>query len=127
VTVALAVTFVAMTSTAAYSGVVQAAMQNVATPQARATAAGLFATVVALIGQGVLPYAVGLLSDALRPALHESSLRWSITVMACLYSAAATVLFLLAWRATRAHFARAALEDPGALALARAADAEPAR
>ena len=105
--VPLVCTFVAMVVTSVYSPMCQAAMQNVTTPAVRATAAGLFSLVVALFGQGMMPYGVGLLSDHLRPVVGDYSLRWSLTCLGAVYSIAAVALFAQSFRSARTHFARA--------------------
>lgn len=101
---ALGCTFVAMASVAAFSGVVYAAMQNVAPLETRASAAAIFSIVIAVIGQGLAPYVVGVVSDALNPLLGDQALRWSLSVMGSLYSATAFAFFVLAFFSAKAHF-----------------------
>ena len=69
-----------------------AAVQSLAEPATRALAAALLIMVGSLIGLGIGPLAVGLLSDALRPAYGSDSLRLALLV----------VVPLLAWSA--AHY-----------------------
>jgi predicted MFS family arabinose efflux permease len=69
-----------------------AAVQSLAEPATRALAAALLILVGSLIGLGIGPLAVGVLSDTLRPAYGTESLRLALLV----------VVPLLAWSA--AHY-----------------------
>jgi predicted MFS family arabinose efflux permease len=69
-----------------------AAVQSLAEPSTRALAAALLLLVGSLIGLGLGPLAVGVLSDALRPAHGADSLRFALLV----------TVPLLAWSA--AHY-----------------------
>ena len=105
---ALACTFVGMVVTASYGPVVQAAMQNVSDPDARGTAVGFFNLTVAIIGQGALPYFVGVLSDALKPRFGDEALRLALTVAAVVYTLIAALLFFRSYYSARGHFRRQA-------------------
>jgi hypothetical protein len=67
-------------------------VQSLAEPATRALAAALLILVGSLIGLGIGPLAVGVLSDALRPAHGAESLRLALLV----------VVPLLVWSA--AHY-----------------------
>lgn len=64
-----------------YMGPVFACVQMLAPVAIRATAVALLLFVINLIGVGLGPQAVGLLSDLLRPALGVDSLRWALCLV----------------------------------------------
>jgi MFS family permease len=61
-----------------YNGPSIAVIQEVVPPERRAIAASLYALVFNLIGLGLGPFAVGVLSDLYAPALGDQSLRWAM-------------------------------------------------
>jgi MFS family permease len=65
---------------AIYVGPGLAATQSMVPPRMRATAVALFLFILNMIGLGLGPVTVGLLSDALRPSLGADSLRWALMV-----------------------------------------------
>ena len=72
-----------------------AAVQSLAMPSARALAAALLLLVGSVVGLGLGPALVGLLSDALRPAYGEDSLRLALLL----------VVPLVLWSAAHYHAA----------------------
>jgi MFS family permease len=65
---------------AIYVGPGLAATQSMVPPRMRATAVALFLFILNMIGLGLGPVTVGLLSDTLRPSLGADSLRWALMV-----------------------------------------------
>jgi predicted MFS family arabinose efflux permease len=61
-----------------YLGPSMAAVQNMATGGMRAQAAALPLLIITLVGLGVGPQVVGVISDALRPQFGEESLRYAL-------------------------------------------------
>jgi predicted MFS family arabinose efflux permease len=57
-----------------------ATVQALAEPRMRAQAAALILLTVNVIGMGLGPQMIGLLSDALRPAFGDQALRWALLV-----------------------------------------------
>jgi len=96
VTVAFAFNFLATTVAASAGGVALAAVQRFTEPERRATANALMLMISAILGVGLGPVFVGVVSDRMRPFLGAESLRWAL--------AASTVMFL--W--SSAHFLLAA-------------------
>lgn len=62
-------------------GVVLATVQNVCAPSMRATAVAVMLLVSSLLGMGMGPFLIGLLSDALYAAHGLQSLRWSMALL----------------------------------------------
>lgn len=79
-----------------YLGPVLALMQNLVAPRMRAVSGAFFLFLVNLVGLGLGPQTVGIVSDALAPAHGVDSLRYAIIVVAA-------ANLLAAW-----HFWRAA-------------------
>jgi MFS family permease len=77
----LAATFLAMGLAVVYAPAFQASMQTVCEPGLRGTAAAISNVLNSIVGQGLLPLLVGVLSDALMPQAGSESLRWALTVM----------------------------------------------
>jgi MFS family permease len=63
---------------AAYLGPAYAATQGLVPLRMRATAAAILLFVLNMIGLGLGPQTVGILSDLLHPALGSDSLRWAL-------------------------------------------------
>jgi predicted MFS family arabinose efflux permease len=86
---------------ASFQGPVFSAIQNVAPVSMRATASALALFTMSFLGVGLGSYAVGLISDLLRPYLGNDSLRGALI---CLLGAnlLASALYLLASRWLRA-------------------------
>jgi MFS family permease len=82
---------------AATNGPLFAATQTLVPPRMRAMSIALLYFLCNLIGMGLGPLAVGALSDALRPAFGEESLRYALLAMCPGYFWCAWHL----WRASR--------------------------
>lgn len=102
---AIAAAVVPFALSTSYMGPSFAALQGLSPLRIRAKAQAIFLLLVNLIGLGLGPQWVGLMSDALRPALGNDSLRWAMltTVVPLLGGG---VSFWLAARAVRQDFAR---------------------
>jgi MFS family permease len=83
-TVAIGCYFVSYIFAGAYLGPTFAMIQYLAPLRLRATWAALSLLTINLIGLGLGPYAVGQLSDLLRPAYGDESLRYAMLCVACL-------------------------------------------
>lgn len=80
-------------------GPVYAAIQQLVAPNIRAQAAACYGLVINALGMGLGPLFVGVISDALAPALQENSLR--VALLATLFGPVlGTILYL---RAARHH------------------------
>jgi MFS family permease len=97
-----AATFVA----SAGGAVALSAIQTFAEPHRRATAIAIMLMLSSLIGLGVGPTAVGVLSDALSPATGGDSLRYALVISTAFLLWASTH-YLLAARHARADAAAA--------------------
>lgn len=91
-----ALTIPALVATS-YLGPCMAAVQNMAMGGMRAQAAALPLLIITLVGLGVGPQVVGVISDALRPHYGEQSLRYALLFNIVPSSLAA----LCFWRASR--------------------------
>jgi predicted MFS family arabinose efflux permease len=79
--------------------------QSLAPPRMRAVAASVLLFVQTMVGLGLGPWAVGLISDRLKPALGDArSLGWGLTLVAFL-NVWATVHYLRSARSYRADLA----------------------
>jgi MFS family permease len=74
-----------------------ALMQRLVTDEMRATSLSVVMLLANLIGMGIGPQAVGFLSDAMKPALGDNSLRYAMLIVSCVAWLAALHL----WRAGR--------------------------
>jgi len=75
-------------------GPVLSAVQHLVEPRARATASSLFLLINNLIGLGGGIYALGALSDALKPVYGAEALRYSMLYALALYGLAALLMAL---------------------------------
>lgn len=114
--VALIFMFVSMTVSLIYAPAFQGTMQTVVRPDQRALAAGASNVLITCLGQGVLPLAVGIMSDAFMPAFDTEALRLALTISLVFLAIGALVF----WRAlgdTERHFAinegDQPLQEPG--------------
>ncbi|HRO02956.1 MAG TPA: MFS transporter [Terricaulis sp.] len=64
-----------------FTGPVFGTIQTLAPPHMRATAAALLLFIIAVVGQGLGPQAVGLLSDMFRPETGDDSLRYAMSIV----------------------------------------------
>lgn len=91
--------FLSVMAAASGGGAALAALQAHAEPHRRATAAALMLILSSLIGLGLGPVAVGLLSDRLSPVYGADSLRYAMLAATGIYAWAA-LHFALAARST---------------------------
>lgn len=75
------------------SGPITAAIYSVTRPRMRATASALTIFVMSVLGFGLGPLCVGLLSDALTPWLGVRALRYALLLPTCGLAGAAVALF----------------------------------
>lgn len=101
--VALGACFLAMGLAVIYAPAFQATMQSVCSARQRGMAGACSNVLNALIGQGLIPLFVGMLSDRLMPAYGAESLRWALTV-ATGFTLLSGLLFMVAARHVRRRF-----------------------
>jgi uncharacterized PurR-regulated membrane protein YhhQ (DUF165 family) len=82
----------------AWLGPITAAVQHLAPAPMRTTASALFLLINNLLGIAVGTYYFGLVSDLLKPAFGQESLRWSIYTGMGFYLVAALLFFLASRR-----------------------------
>jgi predicted MFS family arabinose efflux permease len=87
-------------------GPVQATLQGLAGLRMRAMALAVLLFVNNLIGLGLGPQAVGILSDALRPQLGDDSLRYALLGALCVASLVSALIFIAATRTLREDLRR---------------------
>jgi len=75
-------------------GPLLAAVQGVVDPRSRAVSVAVLMLGVSLVGFGLGPLGIGVLSDLLQPSLGNESLRWALVVSTALYAWAALHLWL---------------------------------
>jgi MFS family permease len=85
----------------AWLGPITAAVQHLAPAPMRTTASALFLLINNLLGIAVGTYYFGLVSDLLKPAFGQESLRWSIYTGMGFYLVAALLFFLASRRLTK--------------------------
>lgn len=78
--VAFAILALSAIGGALMNGPLFAATQTLVPPRMRATAIAIMFFFANLIGMGLGPLAVGTLSDAMRPVLHDESLRYALLI-----------------------------------------------
>jgi predicted MFS family arabinose efflux permease len=78
------------------SGAVIATMYSVVAPRMRATAGALTIFSASMLGFGLGPFCVGVLSDLLVPAVGGEALRYALVAPTCLLSLMAIALFMAA-------------------------------
>jgi len=99
-----------------FTGPVFGAVQSLAPLRTRALAAAVLLFVISVVGLGLGPLLVGVLSDLLASALGRNSLRWAMCA-AAVAEAASIAVFLRAADSLRADLAAAhAQAEAGALA-----------
>ena len=74
----LAMLLLPLTACTVYIAPGLALVQNLTPPRARATAAAILLLMYNIVGLGLGPLFVGMLSDMLRPDLGDDSLRWAL-------------------------------------------------
>ncbi|WP_182915677.1 spinster family MFS transporter [Massilia cavernae] len=103
---ALVLTFAAMAISTSYSPAFLAAVQNICEPSTRGTASAVCNVVIAIIGQGLLPLSIGVVSDALAPVAGAASLRWALTISTG-FMLISGLLFITTLRLSVRHYAAA--------------------
>jgi MFS family permease len=93
---AFAWTFVAAFTGSIGSPIITSTIQNECPAELRATAAAMATLAVSLIGIGLAPYAVGLMSDALTPTHGADSLRVALLLSLCAGPVTAAMYFRVA-------------------------------
>ncbi|WP_293382919.1 MFS transporter [Phenylobacterium sp. SCN 70-31] len=73
----------------AFAAPTYATIQSIVPPQMRSTASAFLLLIMAVIGMGLGPQAIGLLSDAFKAAAGADSLRWAMTALLVVQAAAA--------------------------------------
>lgn len=74
----LAMLLVPLTACTVYIAPGLALVQNLTPPRARATASAILLLMYNIVGLGLGPLVVGMISDYLKPALGDDSLRWGL-------------------------------------------------
>lgn len=75
---ALALMLVPLTACTVYIAPALALVQNLTPPRSRATAAAILLLMFNIVGLGLGPLFVGMVSDSLRPQFGDDSLRWAL-------------------------------------------------
>ena len=88
---AMAALIVPTVLTNGFAAPTYATVQSIVPPRMRSTASAFLLLIMAIVGMGLGPQAVGVLSDVFRPSTGEDSLRWAMT-------AVMAVKVLAAWR-----------------------------
>ena len=95
-------------ATGIYTGPLYAMNQALAKPRMRATAVAIHLLMTSILGGGLGPWAVGRMSDALRPEWGEEGIRWAILVVLAVGTSLAGAFYLLTSRTLREDVASAA-------------------
>ncbi|MBK6800627.1 MFS transporter [Novosphingobium sp.] len=91
----LAVMLLPLTACTVYIAPGLALVQNLTPPRSRATAAAILLLMYNIVGLGLGPLFVGMLSDFLRPQLGDDSLRWGLMGIIPFALAAAATQFAM--------------------------------
>lgn len=89
----LALLLIPMAACTVYIAPALALVQNLTPPRSRATAAALLMLMFNIIGLGLGPLFTGIISDALKPAYGDDSLRWALMALMPFAAAAALAQF----------------------------------
>lgn len=103
-TLTLAFLGLLVTFQSGYLGPCLGVSHNLVPASMRALTSAVFFLIINLLGLGLGPLAVGMLSDALAPTLHAEALRWAMAIV-ILIELLAAFLFLVAARRLRADLA----------------------
>ena len=76
--VSLALLLIPMAACTAYVAPALALVQNLTPPRSRATAAAVLMLMFNIVGLGLGPLFIGVVSDHLKPAYGDESLRWAL-------------------------------------------------
>ena len=87
-----------------YQGPIFSVVQSLSPPAMRATAAAVLLFVINILGLGLGPSAVGVLSDVLKDDYGDDSLRYALLIVSTAYLWA-SLHFALASRSLRAELA----------------------
>ncbi|HEY9092654.1 MFS transporter [Parasphingorhabdus sp.] len=79
--ISLALMLIPMAACTAYVAPALALVQNLTPPRSRATAAAVLMLMFNIVGLGLGPLFVGMVSDALKPAYADESLRWALMTL----------------------------------------------
>lgn len=101
--VAMGLLCLAFLAAGTLAGPVFGTVQDLVTPQARATAVAIIGVVGVIIGQGLGPVLVGILSDALGTSGNVDGLRLSMTLVALINVFTGLFFWLLANRIARVY------------------------
>ncbi|WP_033075534.1 spinster family MFS transporter [Sphingopyxis sp. MWB1] len=77
----LALLLIPMVACTAYIAPALALVQNLTAPRSRATAAAVLMLMFNIVGLGLGPLFAGMVSDALKPAYGDDSLRWALMAL----------------------------------------------
>lgn len=91
----LAVMLLPLTACTVYIAPGLALVQNLTPPRSRATASAILLLMYNIVGLGLGPLFVGMVSDALRPQLGDDSLRWGLMGIIPFALAAAATQFAM--------------------------------
>ena len=108
---ALPMFFASVLCCAAMMGPVTTATQNVARIRMRATAAALVTLIFNLVGTGLGPLSIGVVSDLLAPTLGDASIRAAL-LLAVAASLGASACFYLGARPLRSDIEQASRQLP---------------
>jgi hypothetical protein len=84
-----------------YLGPTFAMTQTLVKPQMRATASAMLLFIINIIGMGLGPQAVGILSDLLSPAFEAESLRYALLFVVVGFAIWSVLHYALAARSIR--------------------------
>lgn len=93
--VSLALLLIPMAACTVYIAPALALVQNLTPPRSRATAAALLMLMFNIIGLGLGPLFIGIISDALKPIYGDDSLRWALMALLPFAAAAAAAQFAM--------------------------------
>ncbi|MEW4467534.1 MFS transporter [Parasphingorhabdus sp. JC815] len=91
----LALMLIPMAACTAYVAPALALVQNLTPPRTRATAAAVLMLMFNIVGLGLGPVFVGMVSDALKPAYSDESLRWALMTLVPVAVAAGIAQFAM--------------------------------
>jgi predicted MFS family arabinose efflux permease len=107
VEVSLFLMFVPVALSVSFVGPVHALTQAIAGPNRRAMASGIVILLMTLVGLGLGPQVVGLISDLLNPAFGVNSLKYALLCVTTTAAAWSAAHYLLAARHIRSDLERA--------------------
>ncbi|MGN6496722.1 MAG: spinster family MFS transporter [Tsuneonella sp.] len=93
--VSLALMTIPMAACTAYVAPALALVQNLTPPRSRATAAAVLMLMFNIVGLGLGPLFVGIVSDALKGSMGDTSLRWALMTLIPFAAAAAAAQFAM--------------------------------